>query len=497
MKTCLKLAAIVAGLAGGIPDHLEAQPLLPTAQVAGDAGTPPPALREPLTRDLEQRLATHDRAGRWRSADSSLLAWSCGQELSAQVDLFQATGERKWLDQLVRHADAMFAHLTPNRDGFLSWRSRSYSSFRILVRRAEGDRSQAVVEPAEQWLRQAQPWTRELLRPALTGQALVVDWEYHLTWREGAQVEVRGATTDKVLSTVTVRAGEPFTALPGVTLTWRGAPVAGDRFTLSVQQPKDFDHAVHDGVILTPICRFIALVRTDPGLREAYGRQAEGYLKVIRSDLIPKWKPYWRDCGDGGLLVAPTDEALTYPGISLPHNQYLALGNALIWLDRITGDRAYRDQVTRMARFFKSHLRLVEDRYEWNYWDAAGAWDRPWDKPEEKRAEDTGHGSLDISFVVDAAEAGIVFDRTDLQRLANTFLRKMWNGSLTKPTVGGYVNTAKPTRQSGNLQDWVRLSRQAPQVLAVCARVIPQTGSVKAKAQLLRLLTEAARGTHR
>jgi len=85
----------------------------------------------------------------------------------------------------------------------------------------------------------------------------------------------------------------------------------------------------------------------------------------------------WRDCGDGGLLVAQVDQALTYPGISLPHNQYLALGNALIWLHRITGDSAYRDQAAKMARCFKSHLRLVDDHYDWNYWDAVGQPIRP------------------------------------------------------------------------------------------------------------------------
>ena len=98
-----------------------------------------------------------------------------------------------------------------------------------------------------------------------------------------------------------------------------------------MRQPKDFDCAVHDGVILTPVCRFIALVHADPELRQAYGQRADFYLKIIESDLVPKWKPYWRECKDGALLVVQKDEALTYPGISLPHNQYLALP-ATNWL---------------------------------------------------------------------------------------------------------------------------------------------------------------------
>jgi hypothetical protein len=287
-----------------------------------------------------------------------------------------------------------------------------------------------------------------------------------------------------------VRPGERFEPLPGLGLTISGQPAPGDAFVLTIEQPKDFDSAVHDGVILTPICRFIALVRTDPALGAAYRHKADGYLKVIESDLIPKWNLYWRDWRDGGLLVSQVDQALSYPGISLPHNQYLALGNALIWLHRITGKQAYRDQAARMARFFKSCLRTADDHYLWNYWDSTGEWDKPWDKPAEKRPEDTGHGSLDIGFVIDAAEAGIVFDQTDLDRFAHTFLKVMWNGSLNEPTVGGAVNMNRPNRQSGNLQDWVRLSRVKPQVLAVCTKIIPTAGSPKSKAQLLRLLAE-------
>lgn len=449
-------------------------------------------LFDALYADVAQQLATHERGGRWRSTDSSFLAWSCGQQLSALVDLFEATGGRNWLDQLVRYADAMFANLTPNRDGFLSWRSGLYSRVRVRVRQAEDNTSAATVEPVELWLGQTQRWIREPIMHRLVGRKDPVDWQYHLIWQTRPKIEVKGAATGKVVDTIAVRPGQRFEPLPGVELTIQGQPAAGDTFALSVEEPRDFDSAVHDGVVLTPICRFIDLVRDDPALRAVYGEKADGYLKVIESDLIPKWNSCWRDWQDGGLLVAQVDDALSYPGISLPHNQYLALGNVLVWLHRITGKEIYRDKAEKMGRFFKSCLRLEGDHYEWNYWDATGQWDKPWDKPEEKRPEDTGHGSLDIGFVVDAVRDGIVFDENDLNRFANTLLKVMWNGSLTEPTVGGYVNTDKPTRQSVNLQDWVRLSRIEPEVLAVCTKIIQESGSLKAKAQLLRLLRKRA-----
>jgi hypothetical protein len=383
----------------------------------------------------------------------------------------------------------MFAGLTRNRDGFLSWRSRSYSSLRIRVHRAAGNTSPATVQPESLWLRGQQRWTRELLLHDAAGKTEPVDWQYVLTWQAGPKVEVKGATTGKVVSAAAVRPRQPFVAMPGVALTVRGQAAVGDRFVLAVERPKDFDFAVHDGVVLTPICRFIALVRADRALRALYGKKADDYLKVIESDLIPKWDPYWRNWRGGGLLVGHVDEALAYPGITLPHNQYLALGNALVWLYRITRKEAYREKAAKMARFFKSCLRLVDGHYEWNYWDATGEWDKPWDKPQEKRPEDTGHGSLDIGFVLACAEAGIVFTAADLKRFADTFLEVMWNGSLDQPTIGGYVNASKPTRQSGNLQEWLLLCKVELKVRRICERVIPAQGSLRAKAQLYLLWT--------
>ncbi len=444
-------------------------------------------LIDTLYADVSRQLERHRRGGRWRSSDSGILAWSCGQQLAALVDIYQATGERKWLDQLVEYADAMFANLTPNRDGFLSWRSRGYSLVPIHLRAAEGNRSAARIEPSELLIRQT-TWMRRLVGPELrAAKPARTSWNYELIWREGNKFELR-RPDGTMAQLVAVDAAGRFEPLQLVKLRLVGEPVAGDRFVLTVELPKDFDSAVHDGVILTPICRFIALVRDDMDLSTAYGNKAERYLKVIERDLVPKWDKYWRDWGDGGLLVAPNDPSLAYPGISLPHNQYLAFGNVLVLLHRITGKNQYRKRAAKMARFFKSCLRLNDDHYEWNYWDPTGPWDDRWNKPEDIRPEDTGHGSLDISFAIDAADAGIVFDQTDLKRFANTFLKVMWNGSLEEPQVGGCVTTSRPTRQSGNVSDWLRLTRLEPRILQVCSRIIPQSGNLKAKAQLLRLL---------
>ena len=176
-----------------------------------------------------------------------------------------------------------------------------------------------------------------------------------------------------------------------------------------------------------------------------------------------------------------------------------------LWLDRLFtyaetmfGKPSYKERAANMAAFFKSRLRLVNDHYEWRYWDAAGDWDQPvitkhGDKAVQ-RPEDTGHGSLDIGFVLACAENGIVFTDADLQRFANTFVKVMWNGSFENPTLGGWVNTNKPSRQSANWQEWLRLGRVEPQVRQICERLVVTEASLWAKAQLYGLGSNAPRG---
>jgi len=443
---------------------------------AGPLDKPPQALRE----ELVAALNAFERGGRWKDTDSAILGWSCGQQLQALVCLYQATGERVWLDRLFKYAETMFSNLTPNRDGFLSWRSRRYSPAYAQVQRAAANRSGAEMGPKTQWISDA----------AVSRQ--VKDGRFRLLAHGAGTLKVESVPDGRPLPAIRYQVGEAFSGPFGIRLTLAAAPAEGDAFMLITRRPKEFDYAVHEGMVLMPICRAIELVRRDGALRATYGERVDRLLGTIESQLIPKWNRYWRETKRGGFLVFPKDPAFNPSGATLPHNQYLPLGTVQVTLYRITGKAVYKERATKMARFFNSCLRRVGDHYEWNYWDAAGPWDMPWDKPHEKRPEDTGHGSLDIGFVLACAQSGIVFTETDLKRFANTLIEAMWNGSLDKPTVGGYVNSTKPSRQSGNLHEWLRLAGVEPKVQAICERIISAEGSLWAKAQLYLLWSDEA-----
>jgi len=431
---------------------------------------------------LRADLERFDRAGYWGRGDSAIYAWTCGQHLASMIELYKATKNREWLDLFASVVDKMFDALTPDEEGFLSWRTRFYTGAFVAVKPLPRNKSRARLEPEKQWI-----YDLRVARSIERDRTLVLAFEGGRgnEWT----VKVEDKTSGKRVALLTVREGKRFLIPPGVPLTLRGRPSPGDGFSILIRRPKEFAYAVHDGVILAPVCRCVLLVRKDPKLASAHGRRAGRYLRVMEEHLVSKWDRYWRDLGKRrGVLVFPNDPSFRYPGITLPHNQYLALGRVLVLLWRITGKEGYRRRAEKMGRFFKSCLRKVDDCYLWHYWDPAGPWDEELAKVDRPRPEDTGHATLDIGFVLEAEEAGIVFTREDLRLFANTFVKTMWNGSLKEPRVGGWVGSKRPSRQSANLQEWVRLCKVEPLILEICKRIIPRSGSLLAKAQLLALL---------
>lgn len=456
----------------GVASSLALLTLAPGSCAAQEA--PWPGQQEALSKQLLTALDAFDRGGRWKDTDSAILGWSCGQQLQALDCLYEATGQRIWLDRLFKYAGTMFSNLTTNRDGFLSWRSRRYSSAFARVQPLATNKSKAAMAPQEQWISDT------------TIGRQVPDGELRLIAQKDAKLTVESGAGQQRLPAISFEVNKPFTGPFAIQLTLSAAPEDGDTFLLTTRQPKDFDMAVHDGMVLMPLCRAIELVRKDEALAAAFGPQATDLLRVIETQLIPKWEQYWRDTKDGGVYVYPDDPAFEPRNATMPHNQYLPLGTVQIALYRITGQARYKDRAAKMASFFRSRLKLVNDHYQWRYWDDAGPWDQTLLKRDKSaaRAEDTGHGSLDIGFVLACAENSIVFTDADLRRFAATFAQVMWNGSLEEPAVGGWVNRNEPSNQSGNLQEWLLLGKVEPRVRQICERLIPAKGSLWAKAQL-------------
>lgn len=251
--------------------------------------------------------------------------------------------------------------------------------------------------------------------------------------------------------------------IPGTYLQIVGKPVEGDVFFIETKAQEELFHIGLEGMILCPILKFISTVFNDEALAKDYHDKAIEWLALIQSKIIPKWDNYW--C-DAGYYVFPNNPAYSYreSGEILPYNQFLIFGRCLLLLYQLTGKEEYLYKTIKIANYFKSKLILINevDAYVWNYWGKI------------EKYEDISHANLDIGFIIDVYDAGIVFTHEDLRRFANTFLKLMWNGSLENPEIGSYVNSSKVIDGARNYRvyEWVRLAKIDERICDICIYLI-------------------------
>jgi hypothetical protein len=108
---------------------------------------------------------------------------------------------------------------------------------------------------------------------------------------------------------------------------------------------------------------------------------------------------------------------------------------------------ALRNQAAAFARYFRNRVLKTIPIQETSYyiWEYSAYY---------QGAEDVGHANVDIAFVTRCAAAGIVFNRTDLLRFANTFDRILAQDNTVPSNHVDGTNTAT---QSRTLMAWLQL----------------------------------------
>ena len=206
-----------------------------------------------------------------------------------------------------------------------------------------------------------------------------------------------------------------------------------------------------DGLIISPMVAFVELVWQDPALHPAYKSRADEFLRIVEEDVIAKWRANWEP--HPGWTAADDSRQGENGGYHLyewsgwrnqPLNMFLSFGDALVTLRRLAESPYYHprgedfgpfydEQSEQMLRFFHDQLRhdAAADAYIWKY-GPRSAW------PD--LMEDVGHGFIDIQAALQGVRSGLSFTEKDLARMANTFVHKVWNGSLQEPAFTYYVD---------------------------------------------------------
>lgn len=213
---------------------------------------------------------------------------------------------------------------------------------------------------------------------------------------------------------------------------------------------KRYVWAVHTGMIVAPMARFAAVVRSDPMLKARWDQEAERLLKIAGEAVAAHDADYREGPGaDEGYLYS------LFLKKNLPLNMQNALARAWLAIDDATGTPKYRERATRLAQFLKNRLRPMDDgAYVWAYWP-------PLEGPAESY-EDISHAAINVDFMVRCYEHNLVFRSEDLARLEKTLLtRVLVADDRISDTVGG--GEKFNTYRSAGLR-WSRLARHSAAV---------------------------------
>lgn len=208
----------------------------------------------------------------------------------------------------------------------------------------------------------------------------------------------------------------------------------------------DADSLLGEAMLLRPVVLFAATVQENPKLQPQFSKIARDYLTFAEA-LFEKWeaRKVWREVSKGGIWVVPafgidrktrawSDGYATRAatGFSNPNNKANHIARWHLALALATGKPIYRQRADAWFRLMKSRLQPGSKPafLVWNYWEPAGPWDYKPDKSPRHWVgvhPNGGYYSIDADAMTDAYEQGLVFDRSDLQRLIATNRDFMWN----------------------------------------------------------------------
>jgi hypothetical protein len=235
--------------------------------------------------------------------------------------------------------------------------------------------------------------------------------------------------------------------------------------------PYEYDHSVWsdvhvgDAILTEGLLSFAEVVLKDPGLKAKYGEAANRYIAIAKHDVMEKWdrRGTWYEDGPYGGYVAWTkyldpgklDEfherkEIAQSGLSLPFNKQNDMALVALKLYRITREQKYLDRATKIFAFMKSRFHFFDNHYVWNYWEPLGPWDVDVQKADARHWVGVhpyrNYQDREVNQIVEAYQAGVIFNRTDIERILNTNLKIMWNKDRDNPA---FVNSDDTYPESG------------------------------------------------
>lgn len=421
-------------------------------------GLPPKADEKKISVERAQELFEKShKSDPWKSTpDAASLAWGEFYTLQGLVDLYEATNDNQYLQEVAFRSERLLTYRDDRRgvkDG--SGKSRPAWSmgqdFVIATGKLSDANGKPVVELRSTTFDYNNSTKVEVFTISSSRFTLKVSNERKNRTETFSDLSL-DPSDDRYIEKIVNDPMAPPQSRPGdyfeksnllrVTKVYKGRKPVAQSLMLN---PVPLAFVGYLGLIYDPMMRFCEIVKKDPALA--------GYLPVTRK-LIRAAEESYRDASarlwrngpgkeEGYYLSSEKGESFPWDNVGLPFNFLAKHVCVELALYRLTGKKEYLDRGTRMVNHFKNRLQYQakNDAYVWDYWFepvTTVGW-KPADNISENirflkpfgGPEDISHASITIAMVAAAYDMGIGFDKTDMQRFANTLLRNILNEDRT------------------------------------------------------------------
>ncbi len=173
------------------------------------------------------------------------------------------------------------------------------------------------------------------------------------------------------------------------------------------------EYTIWDGVIGLPMIETVKVIRSREELSSnaSLSAKADAYLDLV-TRIVHRHHKSWTqvDSDQGYYWDDPSDK-----DVPSKVNRFAALGRVELVLAQVTGNVSYIEKPRQMVNYIVANMvyNEAEDLYTWENLYGAGV------------PEDISHGAIELEFLVMASEAGLL-DEVHLQRLSNTYLKRIW-----------------------------------------------------------------------
>ncbi|NED96792.1 hypothetical protein G1H11_15895 [Phytoactinopolyspora alkaliphila] len=362
------------------------------------------------------------------------LAWGQSYILRSYLAMYDAFGDTRYLDLMCRNVDAIM-EIRDSERGVTDWRGESLPVWRggAPYTGGEVDVPGANGTPVLR-LRTAQAYadgvTAEVSHESADRFTVVIT-DTRID-RSDTFTNLTMDATSPDFAVSRIRAASPsVTRATAVDLRSDNSPAMpqGGTYTMTSHY---VTFSVHTGMVVAPIAEFCRLVRKNPKLMPRYGSKAAKYLRAIRA-AVACHDHEWRQNSEGeGWYVWEKGTPLAFDGCEMPHNQFLALATAQAHLATLVDDGPYHDRAVRMLTAFRNDLEVRGNSYVWKYWWTKGHVYNGYTQADDvsewtpayngaRQVEDGSHAAISVEAVLAGFRTGMVFDETDVRRMAATY----------------------------------------------------------------------------